>query len=251
MGVPLSVDQDIGRLQVAVQNSAHVGVLNGVGRLDHQGHDGAMVIAERGELLREVAPDDELHAEVALTFVLADFIDGDDAGVVEKRDGLGLVLKPTQLGVVGQEPGLHHLEGDRPVEADLPGPVDHAHAAPPQLFLQQVVAEITNTRAGRQCLFPARGIARRGALAGVAEAPGRFVRAGNVRLGCVGMTAPGVGRRIGVRATAGGWPGSPCIAGKSLPRNPGVVQRRNSGIDSQGRAWGRLSRARHLPGSTG
>ena len=80
--------------------------------------------------------DDELHAEVALAVVLADLVDRDDAGVVEQRDGLGLVLKPTQLGVVGQEPGLHHLESDRPVETDLPGLVDHAHAAPPQLFLR-------------------------------------------------------------------------------------------------------------------
>ncbi len=251
VGVPVSVDQDIGRLQVAVEDSAHVSVLNGVGRLDHQGRDGAMVVAVRGELLREVAPDDQLHAEVALTFVLADFIHGDDAGVVEKRDGLGLVLKPTQLGVVGQEPGLHHLEGDRPVEADLPGPVDHAHAAPPQLFLQQVVAEITNIRARRQCLLPARGIARRGALAGVADAPGRFACAGR----CTG--------RLRRNDRARGWPsywgscdrprlaGSPCIAGKGLPRSPRLVRRRNSGIDSQGRAWGRLGRARHLPGSTG
>ena len=215
VGVPLSVDQEIGRLQVAVENSAHVSVMNGIGRLDHQGHDGAMVVAVRDELLREVAPDDQLHAEVALTFVLADFIHGDDVGVVEKRDGLGLVLEPTQLGVVRQEPGLHHLEGNRPVETDLPGPVDHAHAAPPQLFFQQVVAEITNIRARRQCLLPARGLARRGALAGVADAFGRFACAGRVRVGCVVMTAPEVGRRIGVRATADGWMGHLALRAKA------------------------------------
>ena len=35
--------------------------------------------------------------------MLADLVDRDDPGVVEQRDGLGLVLEPAQLGVVGQE----------------------------------------------------------------------------------------------------------------------------------------------------
>ena len=148
--VTLLVDQDVRRLQVAMEDAAHVGVLDGFGRLDHQGHGRAEIVPERGELIGEVAPLDELHAEIALAVVLADFVNRDDAGVVEQRDGLGLVLEPAQVGVVGQHAGLDHLEGDGSVEADLPGLVDDAHAAAAQLFLNLVIAEVADGGAARQ-----------------------------------------------------------------------------------------------------
>ena len=71
-------------------------------------------------------------------------------GVIEQRDRLGLVLEAPQLGVVGQHAGLDHLEGDGPVEADLPRLVDDAHAAAAELFLNLVVAEVADGGAARQ-----------------------------------------------------------------------------------------------------
>ena len=81
----------------------------------------------------EAAARDQLHGEVALAVVLADLVDRHDAGVVEQGDGLGLVLEPAQLVVAGQDAGPDHLEGHGPVEADLAGLVDDAHAAAAQL----------------------------------------------------------------------------------------------------------------------
>ncbi len=81
----------------------------------------------------QAAARDELHAEVVLAVVLADLVDRDDAGVIEQRDGLGLVLEPPQLVVAGEQPGLEHLQCDGAVEGDLAGLVDDAHAAAAQL----------------------------------------------------------------------------------------------------------------------
>ena len=68
-----------------------------------------------------------------LAVVLADLVDRDDARVVEQGDGLGLVPEPAQLVVAGEQAGPDHLEGDGPVERDLAGLVDDAHAAAAQL----------------------------------------------------------------------------------------------------------------------
>ena len=94
--------------------------------------------------LGEAAARDQLHGEVLLAVVLADLVDRHDAGVVEQGDGLGLVLEPAQLVVAGEHAGLDHLEGDGPVEADLPGLVDDAHAAAAQLLVDLVVAEVAD-----------------------------------------------------------------------------------------------------------
>ena len=106
MRVPLRVEEDVRRLQVAVKDAPHVGVLDGFGRLDHQGHGGPGIVLERGELLGEVAPIDQLHAEVALAVVLADFVHRHDAGVIQQRDGLGLVLEARSSASSASTPAL-------------------------------------------------------------------------------------------------------------------------------------------------
>ena len=46
--------------------------------------------------------------------------------------------------VGGELAGQDHLQGDDAVEADLPGPVDDAHAAAGDLLQQLVVAEVVS-----------------------------------------------------------------------------------------------------------
>ncbi len=170
------VDEDVRRLQVAVEDASQVGVLDGLGGLDHQGGCGTGPFAERFELIGEVAPLDELHAEIALAVVLAHLVDRHDAGVVEQGDRLGLVLEPEQVGVIGQHAGLDHLECDGPVEVDLPSLVDDAHAAAAQLLEELVVAEVADGRAARQV-----GLAR-----AASGCPGRVAGVGRPVAGRVG-----------------------------------------------------------------
>ena len=53
--------------------------------------------------------------------------------MVQEGDGLGLVMEAAPFGIVGEDAGFDHLQGHRPVEADLPGLVDDPHAAAAQL----------------------------------------------------------------------------------------------------------------------
>ena len=99
------------------------GVVHRLGRLGHQRRGGPRVVAvvlRAGR--RGCRPATSFMREVALAVVLAHLVDRHDAGVVEQRHRLGLVLEPPQLVVAGQDPGPDHLQGHRPVEADLPAP---------------------------------------------------------------------------------------------------------------------------------
>ena len=208
VGVAFGVDQDVRRLQIAVENAAHVGVVDRLGRLGQERRRGPGIGLERGELLGEVAPLDQLHAEIALAVVLADLVDRDDPRVIEQGDGLGLVLEASQLGVVGQNSGLDHLERDGPVEADLPGLVDDAHAAAAQLFLNLVVAEVADGGAARQVARGPVAVGRAGWVVGVGRPVAGGVgrgrccvgdRPGSVRPGRLGVARRRLGRVAGAR----------------------------------------------------
>ena len=64
---------------------------------------------------------------------LADFINLDDVGVLQAGDHLGLAAEAAALLLGGIGVGEEHLQRHHPIEADLPGQVDHPHAAPAQL----------------------------------------------------------------------------------------------------------------------
>ena len=72
----------------------------------------------------------------------ADFVDGDDVGMLEAggRDGFG--AKALDELRAGLRPEQQHLERDNPVQALLPGLIDDPHPAPRDLLQQLVVAEV-------------------------------------------------------------------------------------------------------------
>ncbi len=112
------VDQDIGRFQIAVQDSALVGVLHRVGDCRHQLGRRPRLLEFR-EPLREISPLDELHAEEATAVLFADVVDRHDIGMIELGDRLGLVAKPPR-GIGTRPPGVtNHLERYQAVEAFL------------------------------------------------------------------------------------------------------------------------------------
>ena len=128
------------------------GVGHRLGRLGHQPGGGAGVVPVAVHQRYEAAAGDQLHREVVLALMLADLVDRDDAGVVEQRDGLGLVLEAAELGVAGEQAGPDHLQGHRAVERDLAGLVDDAHAAAAQLAPDLVIAEVADGGAAWQAV---------------------------------------------------------------------------------------------------
>ena len=136
-------EEDVGRLDVAVDQAAGVG---GVQRAGHLGHDGqgpgrlqAALPPQQG---RQVHPVDIPHGDVEQPAVLAGLEDRDDARMVDAGRDPRLAQEPPAEGVVGGKLGREHFERDLAAQAQLHRPVDLAHAPAPQTGLDPVAGDL-------------------------------------------------------------------------------------------------------------
>ena len=70
----------------------------------------------------------EIHDEEVLTLVDADFVDGDNIGMLETGSNNGLGAKAFDKLQAGLRPEQQHLQRDNAIQALLPRSIDDAHA---------------------------------------------------------------------------------------------------------------------------
>jgi hypothetical protein len=144
------VEQQVGRLDVAVDHAFLVGVGQPAGRL----HDIAdrPLHRQRPFLTHqpgEVTPLDVLHDEEVDAIVLARVVRRDDVRVAQAGHGLGLVLEALQPARVSPARLGKDFEGHAPAQRQLLGLVDDPHAAAADLADDAVVAHgIAQTQIG-------------------------------------------------------------------------------------------------------
>ena len=97
-----------------------------------------------GHLIK-LAAFDELHAEVAGAIALADFVDGNDAGMIQAGGGFRFPTKALQMRVGSPMAQADHLERDSAVETLLPRAINHALAATTDYLQQFIVAKVART----------------------------------------------------------------------------------------------------------
>src|ERR1039458_2812504 len=78
----------------------------------------------------------QLHDDVGLPVLLADFMDGDDVGVVQRRSRFGLLHEARAAVGIGTARFSQQFDGDETIQALVPGLVDPTHAALADLFQQ-------------------------------------------------------------------------------------------------------------------
>ena len=140
-GTVLVIEQDVGRLQIAVQNTALMRVMYGPRHRRQQAGDGAIILLEARQMLVQTAAFIEGHGEVIPTLMIADLVNFHDFGMVQVRDVLGLGLEAFDLFGRRQGTGRDSFEGHDPHRFQLTRLVDDAHAAAADFFLQNVFAE--------------------------------------------------------------------------------------------------------------
>ncbi len=126
-------DEDVGRLDVTVDDSAAVSGVERVGDLDR---DVDRSIDIERLLLYDMSQRvalEQLHDDELPPGVLADVVHGADVRVVEGRGGARLALEPFGRGAIRGQRGRKELDGDRTSEANVFPSIDDTHPAAAQL----------------------------------------------------------------------------------------------------------------------
>ena len=141
---PLIVEQQVGGLHISVHHLVLVGIgepARGVQRIRHGllGRQRALALDDvRQRLAQHI-----LHTEVVLVLLVADIVDLDDVVVRELRDREGLTHESREKRRAARELGRDGLHRDVPVQRELPGEVDTAHAASAKLAQKLIPIKAT------------------------------------------------------------------------------------------------------------
>ncbi len=139
-------DEDVCRLDVAVDNAFGVGCVEGVSDFDGQLEQGVVIERAACDGVLESHAVQELHGDEGLRLVFlgqvfVDFVNGADIGMVQGGGGLGLALETGQsLGILGHLV-RQEFQGDEAVQLDVLRLIDNAHAAATELFNHSVVRD--------------------------------------------------------------------------------------------------------------
>ena len=186
----LFIDEDVGGLEIAMEDALLMGVVNGLGNFpDERGslREGKGACAEG---ISETFAFDEFHGEEVVAVFPADFVNGNDVGMAEARDGLGLNFEAADFLLGSERASEDDFEGNDAVEAFLAGLVNDAHAALADDFEDFVAGEFRRGKRGGGC-----GEGESGGSAGE-DARGAETLG---RAGGDGRGAPGAGLALGGR----------------------------------------------------
>ncbi len=129
LGDAILGEQNVGGLQIAVDDSGVVGELDGPGERDQELGGRAAGLGRTCEPVIERAPLEQLEGNEGCAGGFADLEDLNDVGMTQPGDRLGLDEEPgLSFGATGPVPA-DHLHGNQAIQSELPRLVDDAHAS--------------------------------------------------------------------------------------------------------------------------
>ena len=103
----------------------------------------------------KLAAFDEFHAEVAGAIALADFVNGNDAWMVEAGGSFCFATKTLQMRFGGPGAQADYFECDGAIETFLTRAINYALTTPADFLQQFIVAEVSETFLCRSLLLAA------------------------------------------------------------------------------------------------
>ena len=129
LGAARPGDEDVGGLQIAVNNAAPVGEVQRLGDLDHEPKQFAQAKWPLAQSRRERLTFEVLHHQVRAAFLEARVVERADVRMVQRRDGFRLAGEAYAGLLHVLSPRRDHLDCDEAVEARVLGLEHFTHAA--------------------------------------------------------------------------------------------------------------------------
>src|SRR5208283_283325 len=149
LGVASGGDENVGGLDVAMDNALGMRGIEGVGDFGGEGEDYLGIHGAAADAVLEGGAFQKFHGDVGLLAALADVVDGADVGVIQRRSGAGLAAKAFEsLGIAGDGVG-QEFERDKTAEFAVLGLVNDAHATAAELFDDLVAGDSLADHCGR------------------------------------------------------------------------------------------------------
>jgi hypothetical protein len=145
----LLVEEDVGRLDVAVNDSPAVEVVERPRELDQQHQGAASVGGQFGHALAKASPRKELHGIVGPVPGLPGVVNRHDVRVIQACQQPGFAAEALPTGWQRDRPRIEHLEGDQSVAALLQRLENDAGAAPGQFRKDSVTGDRGRVSAAR------------------------------------------------------------------------------------------------------
>jgi len=134
--------QDVGRLDVPMQDSLTVGVTQRVPDCSYDFEDPILCRPAAVQNRLERLAFNKFHHQEWLPEMISEVVDRNDVGVVELGDHLCLPLEPPQeLGIL-HKGGMHYLDGDVAVQRRMVRLEDRSHSALAELLDDPIRADV-------------------------------------------------------------------------------------------------------------
>ena len=122
-------DEDVGRLDVAMDNARLIGGIQPVGDFDCQWQQFHHRHWFAADALLERLTLHEFHCDVGATILLADVVDGADVWMIESRGGPGFAAEAAKRIPIRRHFGGQEFDGRKASQTNVLGLVHDAHAA--------------------------------------------------------------------------------------------------------------------------
>ena len=141
LGVTALGDENIGGLNVAMNDSFTVCGFEGVGNLDAEIEQEFELEGASADAMLQSGAFEEFHGEVGLSAILTDFVNRADVWMIERGGGAGLAPEAFEGLRVFCEFVRQKFEGDVAAEVRILGFVDDTHTAAAEFFDDAVMRD--------------------------------------------------------------------------------------------------------------